>query len=151
MKKVLAIPKPPFKVDRVYRGLPVPYTVVWLPNAEKPDFTSIDSRRVSRILRNNLCGICSFPFETDIRVWLAGYHEAKVIMSTWFTDPPMHLKCARYTLKVCPFYLHDKVREDTPDGTMPDEEVKALYVGRGIQLKGYSSRPKKLVRIERLA
>lgn len=147
------LPEPPFTPKRLYKGLPVPYTIPWLEGADKPDFTEVDHDRLRKAVRFGLCGICGNVMEGKRRVWIAGYH-AVLPEGFWFVDPPMHEGCARYAARVCPYLLHERVRdeEDDPEGAMHDVAPKAFYIATGVVVHAnrYATRPGRLRRIEKI-
>lgn len=149
VRETKGLPSPPFKPDRTYRGLPVPFTILWREGKDRPSFDSLDSDRVVKALRESLCAICGRRFTSSKRVWAGGYHDP-LPDDTWFLDPPMHQECAEYAIAACPYLAGERVRDGTPDGYMPDAKPKALYIGIGVRRQGLMTRPKRLRRIVRL-
>ena len=130
---------------RTYRGFPVPYTVPWLDGAVKPDFTSIDPEKVKRCLDKRLCGICGKGLPIRI-AWIGGesfFPMYKSGLGGWFTDPPMHIACAEFSAKMCPFLSQHRVRVETPDGTAPDSPQSRRFIieGKGLRRHGLLSKP----------
>lgn len=80
------------------RGYPIPFTVL-LDRDGTPDFRVTDRIKWDQVLDQRLCALCAEPLGRHL-AFVGGplSHESR-----YFTDPPMHLECARYAVQVCPF------------------------------------------------
>ncbi len=83
----------------LFRGLPIPYANFIGPDGQ-PDFKVLDHQKHQEILREKLCGICGGPLGRGTIAFIGGEGSIK---SSLFTDPAMHVECARYAAKVCPY------------------------------------------------
>ncbi len=123
---------------------PVPYIIKWAD--DKPDFKLMDEVRVRECNSRNLCSVCGQHLNMKKAIaWVGGEHTTEEIESgaLWFADPPMHVECATFSVKHCPYLRGEGIREETPDGTQPDGGVYCIYVCRGriINENGFSTRP----------
>jgi len=80
------------------RGYPVPYIVMLDANG-KPDFRVSDTLKVMRVVELRLCGLCGQPMGR----YMGFIGGPQSFQSHCNTDPPSHVECAEYALKVCPF------------------------------------------------
>lgn len=83
----------------VYGEYPIPFVVYRDANG-KPDFRVSDLRKQIECYRNCLCAICGNVMVYG-NFWFIG--GPKSITSGHFTDGPMHLACAQFSAKICPF------------------------------------------------
>lgn len=115
-----------------YQGLPVPFTVPVVEGV--PLFSQDNSDVVERCFVERLCGICGQSFAGDsfcafISDFLPSIPETKRV----FTQAPMHVDCARFAAKACPF-LQQPHYDTTamPEGWVEDLEGAkrelALYI-----------------------
>lgn len=84
----------------------VPWFVEWIDG--KPDFRVADSRKIPQAVRMNLCWLCGKPL---------GAYKAFVIgpmcaVNRVSAEPPSHLNCAEYAVKVCPFLTEPHMRRN---------------------------------------
>ena len=117
----LTTPVAPFKLVEgitAFMGMPVPWSQYWhtvqTPQGKKkvPDYTTVDQEKVIKALEKRLCGICGQTLGKYI-YFLGG------IRGSIFKDPPMHEKCAEFSVLACP-YLGGK-RERPASRTDPDD------------------------------
>ena len=134
------IPTPPHAIKDSYKGYPIPYSIAWKDGV--PQFQYVDPDKLRSILKIGLCGICGNVLRSGIKAWIAGV--SVLTRRLWYGDPPMHQECAEYSLKVCPYLSHERVREETEEGTLPDTSgARYLILGKGIKVhqNGYMSKP----------
>lgn len=87
----------------MFSGFPVFYTVMW--NGNKPDFRVVDHSKVERCVHNQLCGICgNRMFEWGY--FIGGPNSRESLL---FKDPAMHLLCAEFSTKICPYLTGQRV------------------------------------------
>ena len=123
----------PFKPSRRYKGYAIPFTVVWEKGQEHPDFKHIDAEKVKLCLDKSLCGICGKKMHGS-RAWIASMATDYLDPRGWFSDPPMHIACAEYSLTACPYLSRPRIRADTPDNTVPDTGAPSrILVGVGVK------------------
>lgn len=96
--KDVPIPQRLASRPRDARGYPIPATVL-IDNNGKPDFRITDAQRWMSAYKNRTCALCGEPMGRHL-AFIGGplTHENR-----YFTDLPLHLECAEYALKVCPF------------------------------------------------
>lgn len=95
------VPKRMRTLPRDTRGYPIPY-IVLVDRRGVPQFTINDDRLVQRCRRRSLCAICGKPHDRD-GMWFVGGSRCFLHEHGAFVDPPVHLECAEYALRVCPF------------------------------------------------
>lgn len=64
-----------------------------------PDFTATDHDAYLRVVRNKLCGLCGEPLDYYM-VFIGGPLSNA---NRAFLDAPMHLECAEYAVRTCPY------------------------------------------------
>lgn len=102
------------------RGYPVPFLVV-VDKSGLPQFTINDVRKVQQCIGKKLCAICGKRFDRNPvsfkkdEMWFVGGSRCFTHQHGAFLDPPAHLECAEYALRVCPFLAapHYSGRIDT--------------------------------------
>ena len=82
------------------RGYPIP-VMVWRDNTGIPYFTINDTNTRFKIIRQELCSICGTKLFRGR--WFVGGPLSAFHPNGAYNDPPMHLECAEYALKVCPY------------------------------------------------
>lgn len=82
------------------RGYPIPFVVV-IDNHKQPQFTINDHERVLECARKGLCALCGKRFISGL--WFIGGPKCFLHELGAFLDPPAHLECAEYALRVCPY------------------------------------------------
>lgn len=98
------------------RGYPVPFVVAVVDG--KPDFRLPAPERWQKCVADRRCGLCGEPI-VDAPWFVGGPSCAKHRI---FLDPAMHLDCAEYALRVCPFlaaphgHFSDLDRRPPPPG-----------------------------------
>lgn len=93
---------PPFlaHLKRDPRGYPHPFLMT-------PDsIFTMDGRKQERCVREKLCMICGRKL--DNKKWFIGGQRTAV--NRLVVDPAMHERCARYSLKVCPFLANSEMK-----------------------------------------
>jgi len=143
------VPPPPYKPDRVYRGLPVPYTILWPEGAERPDFKEVDEVRLRRAVRLRLCGVCGGRLFGEKEVAFVGGGTAEQFVVRWSVDPPMHVVCAEYAAIACPFLARGRKRLDEPETTLPDSGKYYIFVASGWRVyeDGVHTQPTNVLRV----
>jgi hypothetical protein len=110
MTKTIEVPKFLAHLKRDPRGYPHPYLMM-------PDsIVTMDPRKQLRCVREKLCMVCGLRL--DNRKWFIGGWRTAVNRAV--VDPAMHERCARYSLKVCPFLANSemKYRKRYEEGAM---------------------------------
>lgn len=117
-------------MQRDARGYPIPF-IVLRDKSGTPQFTINDVEATTECRVKRLCSICGKRFDRHPvtfkdMMWFVGGSRCFLHERGAFLDPPMHLVCAEYALRVCPFlaasrYLRriDDAKlkpENTPDG-----------------------------------
>jgi hypothetical protein len=117
-------------LQRDARGYPVPFLVL-IDRSGTPQFTINDARRTAECVSKRLCAICGKRFDRG-EMWFVGGSRCFLHTRGAFVDPPVHLECGEYALKVCPFLAmpsYSKRIDDrklAPDG-LPEGMVTARH------------------------
>lgn len=103
---------PPFlkHLARDHRGYPHPFLMM------RDSIVTVDPSKQLRCLKEKLCMVCGTRL--DNKKWFIGGHLTAVNRAV--IDPAMHERCARYSLKVCPFLANSemKYRKRYEEGAM---------------------------------
>lgn len=123
-------------LERDARGYPVPF-IVLRDKAGKPHFTINSSVLVADCVRKRLCSICGKRMGP--LVWFVGGSRCFLHRMGAFLDPPLHLECAEYALRVCPFLAASsygkRIDDRTLDpGALPDDVALVRHNGALPQL-----------------
>lgn len=110
------------------RGYVIPFFVAYVDG--KPDFRLLDQQKQHYCIEKKLCSICGKKIK-DNRFWFIsgpiGFHNRVS------SDPGMHERCARYSLKVCPhLYFH---KADRRDSNLPEEIIDQKKISPILQDK----------------
>lgn len=95
------------------RGYPIPWFVKWIDG--KPDFRVLDDEKFKKSVRFNLCHVCGNKLGRH-RSFIGGPMATLQRISG---EPPMHLDCALFAVKACPFMLMPRSKRRTAN--LPDE------------------------------
>lgn len=108
----MPLPKRMRTLERDARGYPIPF-IVLRDRSGTPQFTINDDRRTSQCISQKLCAICGKRFDMHrdpkvpgavfLQMWFVGGSRCFLHRHGAFVDPPLHLDCAEYALRVCPF------------------------------------------------
>ena len=86
-------------LERDHRGYPIPW-FVHRPADGSIDFRVMDPNHMLLSVRNRLCWVCGKPHDEGVVAFIGGpLSTAQGI----YADPPSHLDCAMFSVKVCPF------------------------------------------------
>lgn len=125
-----------------WKGLPIPFTTLIKEDGE-PDFRVTDQRAFAHCLARGACAMCSKP----LVYWQAFIGGDKCKETRLFFDPAMHIECAEFAARICPFIVGTKGYSKKPieEGTYTHEIVSnerpaKMYL---FKTRGYS-----LVKIE---
>jgi hypothetical protein len=83
-----------------YGGKPIPFFVSMIDG--KPDFRVVNALKVYECCYTKACFICGQKLGT----YLAFVIGPMCTVSRISAEPPSHLECAQYAVKVCPFLAH---------------------------------------------
>ena len=83
-----------------WKGLPIPYTTMIKPDGD-PDFRVTDQQRWVNCVTQGLCGLCG----SKLMYWQAFIGGEKCKETHLFFDPAMHVECAEFAAKACPFIV----------------------------------------------
>ena len=98
--KEVPIPMWMKNLPRDARGYPIPF-IVQKSKDGLPLFTINNDDRRQYVINNDYCGICCrklMRFRALVGGALAAFDEVGA-----YLDPAMHIECAQYAMKVCPF------------------------------------------------
>jgi len=98
LQEEIDIPRRLRQRPRDPRGYPIPY-VVLIREDGNPDFRASQPNRWLICVERRQCQLCGQRL--DGGGWFIGAPECE--KSRRFLDPAMHLDCAIYSLRVCPF------------------------------------------------
>jgi hypothetical protein len=96
------MPKSFHHLKRDHRGYPVPFMVVQNPIS----LAVIDPVRRQECAKRKLCGVCGVKLGN--KKWFVG--GMLTMTNRLFSTLPMHEKCARYSLRVCPFLSNPSMK-----------------------------------------
>jgi len=113
-RRVAALPR-----DR--RGLPIPAIVLRDGNGD-PHFTMNDAHVAERLAREGGCGICGEQLGA-FKCFVGGPGSAFHPEGRYF-DGPVHLDCAEFALRVCPYLAGSYVRR-IGERTLRPESIPA--------------------------
>jgi hypothetical protein len=120
------IPLPPRMISQPIspKGFPVPWFVAWIDGV--PDFRVIDTPKVERAVRQQLCWLCGQKL---------GRHLAFVIgpmcaVNRVSSEPPSHHDCAAYAVKACPFLTQPRMRRNEKDLPTDGKEPPGMMILR---------------------
>lgn len=98
--KPIKVPSFLAHLKRDPRGYPHPFLMM-------PDsIFTLDGRKQERCVREKLCMICGRKL--DNKKWFIG--GLRTAINRLVVDPAMHERCARYSLKVCPFLANQDMK-----------------------------------------
>ena len=98
--KIVEIPPKMKALQKDKRGYPIPFVVERFANGV-PNFRFYDEDRLKIAAVERLCSICGQPLNVDI--WFVGGIKTANSPSGGYIEPPVHLDCGTYALKVCPY------------------------------------------------
>lgn len=104
----------------VFAGMPVAYIVHW--ENGKPDFRIVDRQKQIECYEKKLCAICG---RRMFEFWFIGGSQS--MDSGQFTDGPMHLPCAQFSAKVCPFLAGIRHDHSTRPATTECPGAKIVF------------------------
>lgn len=99
-----------------WHGYPIPYTTLILQDGT-PDFRVVDEAKRRNCIDKKLCGVCGEKLKRRI-AFIGGPWS---IENRTFIDPAMHLLCARFAAKTCPYLAGDKRQYATTPGKAEKE------------------------------
>ena len=120
------LPIPPAIAARLkdWRGYPIPF-VQFIPSTyktdKKVDFRVTDPIKKARCVDERLCGICGMALHPVV-FFIGGEKSFK---NQLYTDPAMHLNCARFAAKVCPFLVNKNFKM-TPIDSVKSEDYEVI-------------------------
>ena len=129
------------KARPMWKGFPIPFTTLIKPDGD-PDFRVTDQERWALCVTKGLCGLCGQP----LVYWQAFIGGEKCKESHLFFDPAMHVECAEFAAKACPFIVGCKGysiktdQDSTADRLISSERPEHMYL---FKTRGYD-----LVKIE---
>jgi hypothetical protein len=97
-----------------WRGYPIHFTVLVKANGD-PDFKAMDESRRIEAFEKNLCHLCGWKLKDGPYAFIGG---PLCVDSHHFVDGPMHVECAEYAAKACPFLSSPtgKYHQRPPEG-----------------------------------
>lgn len=96
-----------------HRGYPVPKFVEWIDG--KPDFRVMSPKHLVKCISRKLCWVCGEPMGRFMCFIIGPMCSVNRVSA----EPPSHLECARFSVKVCPFLSVPHRRRndvDMPEG-----------------------------------
>jgi hypothetical protein len=103
------------------KGFPVPWFVQWIDG--KPDFRVMDSEKLVRAIKKDLCWQCGATL---------GRHKVFTIggmcaISRTIAEPPAHRDCALYSVRACPFLSRPAMSRN--EKNLPGEACEPAGIG----------------------
>jgi hypothetical protein len=114
----IAIPKRMRTLPCDARGYPVPF-IVMIDKSGTAQFTINDMERVKSCISRKLCSICGRRH--DALMWFVGGSRCFLHPHGAFIDPPLHLECAEYAMRVCPFLAAPRYAKRIDDRKLTDK------------------------------
>ena len=115
-----------------HRGFIVPWFVQWFKDGKgsaygegEPDFRCADERKFHRALKEKRCWVCG----DKLGVHLAFVIGPMCAVNKVTSEPPCHLECAEYSVRICPFLSRPRMRRNEHD--LPEQRIEAP----GVHLK----------------
>jgi hypothetical protein len=108
-ERSLAIPAP-----RRMRHLPIAdngYVVPWFVTRADDgsyDFRAADMRKFQRAIKQKLCWLCGQSLGRNLAFTIG----PMCVVNRVTSEPPSHLDCAEYAVKVCPFLSQPRMRRN---------------------------------------
>lgn len=104
------------------RGFPVPWFVSHING--KWDFVNLDPRKIEEAYRRKICFLCGHSL---------GKYAAFVIgpmctVNRVSVEPPAHLTCAEYAVRVCPFLVRPNARRNEAAALGNAEDVPGIML-----------------------
>ena len=114
----LDVPLPPRMagLPRDDRGYIVPWFVDWRDG--KPVFPVFDPAKYRRAIRQRRCWVCGEPLGRRFTFAVG----PMCVINRITSEPPCHLDCATYSVRVCPFLINPRM-ERVPASKVPGGEV----------------------------
>jgi hypothetical protein len=124
-RRHIAVPARLRKRPRDHRGFLVPYFVAWLddfgrllpPGEGTPDFRVVDTNKHADCIRWNRCWLCGDQLG-KYKTFVLG---PMCCINRLSSEPPSHLECAEYAVRVCPFLIRPRMRRNEHD--LPDQMI----------------------------
>lgn len=89
-------------------GMPVPFFVD--AGNDPIDFRVADARKVVRCIKEGLCWICGAKLCTSANSRATFVLGPICVINRISSEPPSHLSCAEYAVRVCPFLAQPNMR-----------------------------------------
>jgi hypothetical protein len=105
MRKVTPIPRRMLGLPRDERGFVVPW-FAWHDDTGRPHISLLDQEKWWEAVRRDRCWVCGQPLGV-FKTFVAA--PSNVLAWTVF-EPPSHLDCAEYAVRVCPFLSNRAMR-----------------------------------------
>ncbi len=116
--------------DRIRRlpisaaGWPVPWFVAQVDG--EWDFRVVGPGKISEAVKRHLCWVCGEKM---------GVHKAFPIgpmcaINRTISEPPSHLSCAEYSVRVCPFLANPRTRRNEKDVPAEAKEAAGIAIKR---------------------
>jgi hypothetical protein len=135
MKGHVKVPKRMRTLPRDARNYPIPF-IVFIDKTGQPQFTINDSALVKECIRKKLCSICGKRLNGNY--WFVGGSRCFLHARGSFLDPPLHLECAEFALRVCPFLAASHYYKRIDDAKLaPDAIPDGMALYREVGMKPY--------------
>lgn len=121
------VPKRMRSLRKDARGYPIPW-IVMIDKTGTPQFTINDQQRLHACVTKHLCAICGkrfdrHPITARHEMWFVGGARCFLNQRGGFIDPPSHLECAEYALRVCPFLAARKYAKRIDDKKLAPDAI----------------------------
>lgn len=128
-KRRTDLPPLPERISRLpvgKNGYPIPYFVAEV-NGSREDFRIADPDKVKKCIMREKCWVCGEP----TGVHLAFVIGPMCIINRLSADPFMHVECAEWSVKACPFLLRpNMVRREDELTQEAEQNVSGLMIKR---------------------
>lgn len=109
------------------------YLKPWFVKAD--DFRVVDNAKAEIANAKKACWICGKPFNERRFALVCSPLSA---MTRIFREPPCHIECAEYAMRVCPFILYPNSKRRTAN---LEKEASLDYINRNLKIKQAEENP----------
>lgn len=114
------IPQSMARLDRDPRGYPIPFMVL-RDSTGRPHFTVNDESKRLQCMKRSWCSVCGGLLPRNR--WFAGGPLSAFHPNGAYFDPPMHLDCLRYSMRVCPYLATPRYLGRIDAGTLAEPTI----------------------------
>ena len=132
----MKLKQPDIPIPEYMKSLPLTdkgYLKPWFVKAD--DFRVVDSEKAELANSKKACWICGKSFNQQRYALVCSPLSA---MTKVFREPPAHVACAEYAMRVCPFILYPQSKRRTAN---LEKEATLEYINRDLEIKQAEENP----------